>query len=367
MNESDNPLLTSYELGDVTLSNRVVMAPLTRSRAGDGNVPRELNTEYYRQRASAGLIISKGTQISQQGVGYPYTPGIHTEEQVEGWKMVTDAVHEEDGLIFAQLWHVGRVSHPIYHNGDKPVAPSAVKPEGEIFTAEGMKEFVTPRALKTEEIPPIIEDYRKAARNSIEAGFDGVEIHGANGYLIEQFLKNGTNHRDDQYGGSVENRARFALKTVAAVTDEIGEQKVGIRLSPSGTNQGITDTNPTETYTHLIEQLNEYDLAYVHLMEPMTDVSGRAHYLTDVAKYFRDIYDGTIITNVEYDRESGMKVIENGIADLVAYGRLFLANPDLPERFAANAELNEPNPKTFYGGGAEGYTDYPFMEEPVEA
>ncbi|HET6527388.1 MAG TPA: alkene reductase, partial [Balneolaceae bacterium] len=267
MVQSKNPLLTAYKLGDLELPNRMVMAPLTRSRAGEGNAPTDLNAEYYKQRASAGLIISEGTQISPQGVGYPATPGIYSEKQVEGWKKVTDAVHQAGGRIFAQLWHVGRVSHPMYHNGEKPVAPSAVKPEGEIFTAQGMKEFVTPRALETDEILSIVDDFRKAAANAMKAGFDGVEIHGANGYLIEQFIKDGTNLRDDKYGGSVENRARFALEVTKAVTDEIGSTKTGIRFSPSGINQGISDSNPKQSYGYLTKQLNAFDLAYIHLVE----------------------------------------------------------------------------------------------------
>lgn len=339
------------------------MAPMTRSRAGEGNVPTDLMAKYYKQRASAGLIITEGTQISQQGVGYPWTPGIHTKEQIEGWEKITKAVHEEGGHIFAQIWHVGSISHPIYHNGDKPVAPSAVKPEGETFTAKGMKEYVTPRALNTDEIPGIVEDYANAARNAVKAGFDGVEIHGANGYLIEQFIKDGTNKRDDQYGGNTENRSRFALEVVEAVTDAIGEEKTGIRFSPVGRSQGISDSNPKETYSYLLKQLNKYDLAFVHLMEPMEDVSNLPNYPKKVTEFFRPFYDGTLITNAGFDQESGNQTIENGTADLVAYGRLFLANPDLPERFAAHAELNEPNPDTFYGGDEKGYTDYPFMDE----
>ncbi|MGM0547580.1 MAG: alkene reductase, partial [Bacteroidota bacterium] len=270
---SKQPLLTKYNLSGMELANRMVMAPMTRSRAGEGNVPTDLMAKYYRQRSSAGLIISEGTQISQQGIGYPWTPGIHTVEQVEGWRKITKAVHEEDGKIFAQIWHVGRVSHPHYHDGEPPVAPSAVKPEGQIFTADGMKDFVTPRALETNEIPGIIEDYAQAARNAIKAGFDGVEIHGANGYLIDQFLKDGTNKRDDQYGGNLENRARFAIEVVEAVADAIGAEKTGIRFSPAGRNQGISDSNPKETFSYVLEKLNDFNLAFVHLMESMSDVS----------------------------------------------------------------------------------------------
>jgi N-ethylmaleimide reductase len=363
---SKQPLLTSYNLSGLELSNRMVMAPMTRSRAGVNNVPTELMAKYYRQRSSAGLIISEGTQISEQGIGYPWTPGIHTDEQVKGWKKVTNAVHEEGSKIFAQIWHVGRVSHPLYHDGEPPVAPSAVKPDGQIFTADGMKDFVTPRALDTEEIPDIIEDYAQSARNAIEADFDGVEIHGANGYLIDQFLKDGTNKRSDKYGGSLQNRSRFAVEVVEAVSDAIGSERTGIRLSPVGRNQGISDSNPKETFSYLLNQLNSFELAFVHLMEPMDDVSDLENYPTQVTKYFRKVYNGTIITNAGYDQKSGNKAIEEGVAELVAYGRLFLANPDLPARFEANAKLNDANKSTFYGGDEEGYTDYPFMSKSTE-
>jgi N-ethylmaleimide reductase len=367
MSEVSNPLLASYQLGDLALPNRIIMAPLTRSRAGRGNAPTDLNATYYQQRASAGLIISEGTQISKQGVGYPWTPGIYTPEQIKGWQKVTNAVHKAGGRIFAQLWHVGRVSLPRYHNQEKPVAPSAVKPEGKIFTEDGMKPFGKPRALKTEEIPDIVKDYQKAAKSAMDAGFDGVELHGANGYLIEQFIKNGSNRRTDSYGGGIEKRARFVLEVIEAVTNEIGSHKTGIRFSPCGTSQGICDSNPKRSYSYILEQFNGLNLAYVHLEEPSRDVSSLKNYPSEVAKYFRPVYDGTIITSVNYDRKSGIKAIEENKADLVAYGRLFLANPDLPERFAENASLNEPDRETFYGGGREGYIDYPFMDETCEA
>ncbi|MGK7368569.1 MAG: alkene reductase [Candidatus Halalkalibacterium sp. M3_1C_030] len=363
MDKTNNPLLKDYKLGDINLSNRVIMAPMTRSRAGKGNVPTELNATYYRQRASAGLIISEGTQISEQGVGYPWTPGIHSDEQVEGWKLVADAVHEEGGKIFAQIWHVGRISHPYFHDGELPVAPSAIKPEGQAFTPEGMKDFVEPRALETDEIDGIIEDYVQAAKNAREAGFDGVEIHGANGYLIDQFIQDGTNKRTDQYGGTKENRARFALEVTEAVAEAIGSGRTGIRLSPSGEFNDMQDSNSKETFTYLIEQLNQFDLAYLHLVEPLSDVSDKPNYADDVAVYYRNTYEGTLIICGGYDRESGIDVLENNNANLVAYAQLFLANPDLPERFAADEELNKPEPDTFYGGNEEGYTDYPFMDE----
>jgi N-ethylmaleimide reductase len=366
MTDSKNPLLTSYNLSGLKLPNRVIMAPMTRSRAGEGNVPTEMNAKYYKQRASAGLIISEATQISEQGVGYPWTPGIHSDEQLEGWKKVTDAVHEAGGRMFAQIWHVGRISHPYFHDGDLPVAPSAVKPEGQAFTPEGMKDFVEPRALETDEIPGIIEDYAQAARNAIKAGFDGVEIHGANGYLIDQFIQDSTNKRDDKYGGSVEDRARFALEVTEAVTDAIGSNKVGIRLSPSGEFNDMYDSNAKHTFTYVINQLNKFNLAYLHLVEPLTDVSDMPNYLENVTPYFRNVYEGTIITCGGYDRTSGNEAVKQNDTDLVAYAKLFLANPDLPERIAVDTPLNEPDSDTFYGGDEEGYTDYPFMEDEME-
>lgn len=363
MKELQNPLLEKYDLAGTQLENRIIMAPMTRNRAGEGNAPTELNAKYYKQRASAGLIISEGTQISEQGIGYPWTPGIHTKEQLKGWKKVTDAVHAEGGRIFAQIWHVGRISHPYFHDGALPVAPSAIRPEGQAFTPEGMKDFVEPRALETDEIKGIIEDYVQAAKNAITAGFDGVEIHGANGYLIDQFIQDGTNQRNDRYGGSVENRARFALEVTEAVANAIGSNRTGIRLSPSGEFNDMQDSNPKKTFTYLIKELNQFKLAYLHLVEPLSDVSNKPHYADNVAAFYRDAFDGTLIICGGYDRESGINVLEDDNADLVAYAQLFLANPDLPERFAGNAPLNEPNRDTFYGGGKEGYTDYPFMDD----
>ena len=356
-------LLTPFKLEPYELPNRVVLAPMTRSRAGEGHVPTEMNATYYAQRASAGLSITEATQVSQQGVGYPWTPGIHTDAQVEGWKRVTQVVHRKGGRIFLQLFHCGRISHPIYQRGGLPVAPSAVKPEGELFTHEGMKEFVTPRALETDEIPGVIEQFRLGAKNALAAGFDGVEIHSANGYLPEQFLCDGTNHRTDQYGGSVENRARFVLELTKAVCEVWESNKVGIRLSPSGLFNDMYNSEPVETFEFLIDKLNLFRLSYLHLIEPLIPVDDFPQYLQSVTPHFRKIYRGTIITNGDYDREKGNGAIENNEADLVSYGKLFLANPDLPERFAANAPLNDPDPDTFYGGGEQGYIDYPFMDK----
>jgi N-ethylmaleimide reductase len=366
MSNSTVNLLSPYKLGPYELPNRVVMAPLTRNRAGEGNVPHQLNVTYYVQRASAGLIISEATQVSPQGMGYPSTPGIHSPEQVEGWKLITKAVHEKGGRIFLQLWHVGRISHPsLQPGGALPVAPSASAPEGEALTYEGQKPFVTPRALETEEIPGIVEQYRQGAENALAAGFDGVEIHAANGYLLDQFLQDSTNKRTDEYGGAIENRARLILEVTEAVTNVWGSDRVGIRLSPSGTFNDMHDSNPGETFSYVVKALNRFNLAYLHLVEPRADDNFTPGESSNgfPSSFFRPIYNGTIISAGGYDREQGNEVLTAGEADLVAYGRLFIANPDLPQRFALNAELNKPDRSTFYGGDEKGYTDYPFLDQ----
>lgn len=356
-------LFSPIQLGRYTLPNRIVMAPLTRNRAGAGNVPHALNALYYAQRASAGLLISEATQVSAYGIGYPATPGIHTPEQIEGWKLVTDAVHEKGGRIFLQLWYTGRISHPsLLPNGELPVAPSAIAPEGTASTYEGDKPFVTPRALETEEIPGIVDLYRQGAANALTAGFDGVEVHNANGYLLDQFLRDGTNHRTDRYGGSIENRVRLPLEVLEAVIDVWGADRVGIRISPSSTFNSMTDSNPEAHFGYFVEQLNRYNLAYLHVLEPSE--SDLRHGGTAVpTSYFRPIYKGNLMVNWDYDFEKGNAAITSGSADLVSYGKLFIANPDLPERFRLNAPLNQPNPATFYGGSSEGYTDYPSLQE----
>ncbi len=368
MAETDLKLLEPFQIGSYTLKNRMVMSPLTRNRAGEGNVPREINAEYYQQRATAGLIISEATQVSLEGIGYPLTPGIHTPEQVEGWKKVTKAVHDKNGLIFLQLWHVGRISHPsLQPNGELPVAPSAIKPEGVAMTYEGEKPMVTPRALKTAEIPLIVEQYRQGAQNALEAGFDGVEIHGANGYLIDQFLHDGTNKRTDQYGGSLENRSRFLKEVTEAVVSVWGENRVGIRLSPDSVFNDMYDSDRKSLFSYVVKELNAFPLAYLHLVEPRTDGGETIKILSEGeslnAAYFRLLYRGVLVTAGGYNRESGEKVLRAGNADLVAYGRFFIANPDLPERFALNAPLNDYDRSSFYGGDEGGYTDYPFLEE----
>ncbi len=359
MNHDIN-LFSPYKLGNLELPNRMVMAPLTRNRAGEGNVPGTLNVTYYVQRASAGLIIAEATQVSPQGLGYPSTPGIHSPEQVAGWKLVTDAVHQHGGRIFLQLWHVGRISHPdLQPDGALPVAPSAIAPKGQAATYEGMKPFVTPRALETSEIPEIVEQYRQGAENALAAGFDGVEIHAANGYLLDQFLRDGTNERTDEYGGSLENRTRLLLEVTEAVTGVWGAERVGVRLSPSGTFNDMHDSDPLATFGYTTEALNRFGLAYLHIIE--VNEADLRHGGTEVpTRHLRDRFTGTLMVNGGYDRDRGNAVLANGEADLVSFGTLFLANPDLPQRFALNVPLNQPDIASFYGGSEKGYTDYPF-------
>ncbi|MGF1570692.1 MAG: alkene reductase [Nodosilinea sp.] len=360
---TEKNLFTPIQLGAYELPNRIVMAPLTRNRAGEGNVPQPLNVTYYRQRASAGLIITEATQVSPQGVGYPATPGIHSAAQVEGWKLVTEAVHAAGGRIFLQLWHVGRISHPsLQPNGELPMAPSAIAPQGEAMTYQGMQPFVTPRALELDEIPAIIEQYRQGAKNALVAGFDGVEVHGANGYLLDQFLRDGTNHRTDAYGGSVENRARLLLEVTQAVIEVWGSDRVGVRLSPSSTFNDMADSDPKATFGYAIQALNPLNLAYLHLLEPSE--ADLRHGGTPIpTQDFRPLYHGNLMVNWDYDRDAGNTAIATGNADLVSYGKLFISNPDLPQRFLKDVALNQPNPDTFYGGGAAGYTDYPTLAE----
>ena len=337
------------------------MAPMTRCRSVEDNVPNDMMARYYGQRASAGLIISEATQISTQGIGYPCTPGIHTPEQVQGWQKVTKAVHDKGGKIFLQLWHVGRISHSAYHNGDLPVAPSAIKPSGEVYTFEGMKAFETPRELIAEEIKEIVKQYATAASNAIEAGFDGVEIHSANGYLLDQFLRDGSNIREDEYGGDIENRSRFLFEVIKAVTAEIGADKTGLRLSPSGTFNDMTDSDPQTHFTYVCEKLNGFDLAYLHIVDALEGDIRHGANIVELS-ILRDAYKGVLITNGGYDKERGNTTIQKYQADAVAYGVLFLANPDLPERFKANRGVNDADPDTFYTQEEKGYTDYPVMK-----
>lgn len=358
----DTNLLSPVQLGRYQLPNRLVMAPLTRNRAGVGNTPQAIHVTYYTQRVSAGLIVTEATQVSPQGVGYPNTPGIHSAEQVEAWRQVTDAVHRQGGHIFLQLWHVGRISHPsLQPEGALPVAPSAIRPAGDAMTYTGMQPHVTPRALELDEIPGLIEQYRQGAKNALAAGFDGVEVHGANGYLLDQFLRDGANQRTDVYGGAIENRARLLLEVLEAVIEVWGCDRVGVRLSPSGSFNDMSDTNPQALFTYLADKLNALNLAYLHVIEPRTDGTPQDQGIG--ASFFRPLYSGTIISAGGYDQADGDRAIGDGTADLIAYGRLFIANPDLPKRFALNAPLNDYDRSTFYGGSEVGYIDYPFLEE----
>lgn len=352
-------ILSKYKLGDIELSNRLVMAPMTRCRAIEGNVPNPLAVIYYSQRSSAGLIITEGSQVGQYGVGYANTPGIYSHLQVAGWKKVTEAVHNAGGKIFLQLWHVGRVSHPDFLEGELPVAPSALTVEGEVHTPQGKKKFVIPRALELDEIPGIIEQFRKGSQNAKTAGFDGIEIHGANGYLLDQFLRDGSNHRADKYGGSLENRFRLPLEVTEAVAEVWGIDRVGYRISPHFSNYSMSDTNPRHTFSHFVKELNDIGIGYIHMIEPIGGRMGITKPAAKFANVIRDIFEGTLILNGGYDCRSANEAIERGDADLISFGVLFLANPDLPERFRKNAPLNQADVATFYTGEEKGYIDYP--------
>lgn len=354
-------LFESIRLGTLELPNRMVMAPLTRNRSA-GTVPGEMNATYYAQRASAGLIITEATQADASGQGYPETPGVHSEEQIAGWRQVTDAVHAAGGRIFVQLWHVGRISHSSFNDGALPVAPSAIRPAGQAFTYEGLKPFETPRALEIGEIREIVEQFRRAAENAKRAGFDGVEVHGANGYLLDQFLQSGTNQRTDRYGGSVENRARLLLEVTEAVVDVWGADRVGVRLSPGGTFNDMSDADPAETFSYAADALNRFGLGYLHVVETAQNAPPAGLGGTTPTKLVRSAFRGTLLSTGEYTRDTAEAALQEGRADLIGFGRLFLANPDLPTRFAEDAPLNEPDPATFYGGGAEGYIDYPTLK-----
>ncbi|CAN7664908.1 alkene reductase [Pararhizobium sp. LjRoot238] len=351
-------LFEPYALGPLTLSNRIVMAPLTRNRAGAGFVPGELTAEYYAQRASAGLIISEATQISQQGQGYQDTPGIYSQQQIDGWRKVTDAVHAKGGHIFLQLWHVGRVSHiDLQPDGKAPVAPSAIRAETKTFVNNGFVDVSEPRALELDEIPGIIEDFRRAAANAIDAGFDGVEVHGANGYLLDQFAKDGANTRTDPYGGSIENRARLMLEVTAAVVEEVGAERTGIRISPVSPANGVSSSDPQGQFDYIVKKLDEMGIAYLHVVEGATGGP------RDVAPFdfegLRRKFKNTYIANNGYDLDLAATRHEQGLADLFAFGKPFIANPDLIERLKTGAPLASFDPSTLFGGGAAGYTDYP--------
>lgn len=357
-------LFTPLDAGALRLRNRVVMAPLTRNRATpDGEVPGPLAPEYYGQRAGFGLIISEGTQISQQGQGYAWTPGMFSPAQIDGWRPVTDAVHAKGGTIVAQIWHVGRVSHTsLQPGGAAPIAPSPLRAETKTYDGTSFVATSAPRALALEEIPGILESYAQSARNAREAGFDGVEIHAANGYLVDQFMRPSANVRTDAYGGSVENRTRFLEEVVEAVAGAIGGDRVGVRLSPfSPANAVVVDETAQETFARGIERIAPYGLAYLHMVEGATGGSRELPAGASIDA-LRALFPGAYIANNGYDRETAIEAVESGRADAVAFGRLAIANPDLVERLRRNAPLNEPVRETFYGGGAEGYTDYPALE-----
>jgi len=355
-------LFRPVRLGRCQLANRIVMAPLTRSRSGSDGVPRSsLMATYYQQRASAGLIIAEGTNISPQGRGYAFTPGIYNQAQIDGWRPVTEAVHAKDGRIFVQLWHVGRISHPsLQPGGALPVAPSAIRPNVDAFTEQGFQPCVTPRPLETAEIPGVVEQYRHAARCALAAGFDGVEIHAANGYLIEQFLRDSTNQRTDLYGGTRENRVRLLLQVAEAVAKECGGDRVGVRLSPvTPANDIAPDSDPVAAYGHAVEQLNAFGLAYLHVIEGATQ--GPRDAVNFDFQVLRRAFKGLYVANNGYDLALALAARRANHADLIAFGRAFIANPDLVERLRLGAKLNTPDRKTFFGGGQEGYTDYPFL------
>lgn len=352
-------LFEPLTVGDWRLPNRVVLAPLTRTRASEGRVPNALMAEYYRQRASAGLMLSEATSVTPMGVGYPNTPGIWSREQVEGWKLVTRAVHEAGGTILLQLWHVGRVSDPSYLDGESPVAPSAITPAGHLHLLRPERPFATPRALERDEIPGILAAYRQGAENAERAGFDGVEIHGANGYLLDQFLQDSTNRRTDDYGGSLENRARLLLEVTDAATSVWGAGRVGVHLAPRGDLYSMGDSNPAATFGYVAEQLGRRDLAFIAARES----AGPNRLGPELKRKFGGIY----IANEGFTYETANEALAAGDADAVAFGQLFIANPDLPRRFALRAPLNKPEPSTFYGSGARGYTDYPALEESADS
>lgn len=363
-------LFQPIALGPYTLPHRVAMAPLTRSRAGQpGDIPTAMNAEYYRQRASAALIITEATQISRQGQGYAWTPGIYNDEQVQAWREVSSQVHEAGGLIFMQLWHVGRVSHPSFQPDNAlPVAPSALPVPGKTFIVDAdgsgvWDDVPVPRALQTSEIADIISDYRRAARNALNAGMDGVEIHAGNGYLLDQFINSNSNQREDAYGGSLENRARLLLEVVAAVVDEVGAEHVGVRLTPMGRFMGMGDETPQATFGHIVRSLNHWTLAYLHLVEPAVVGTVKDENFDprwdEIIGQLRAAWDGVLMIAGGYDPETAEQALIDGRADIIAFGRPFLANPDLPRRIRDGLSLNTPDPSTFFGGDQRGYVDYP--------
>lgn len=355
-------LLEPIKIGNQILKNSMAMAPMTRSRANQNGIISESTVLYYTQRVSAGLIISEAINISKQAIGSPLTPGIYNQEQIDAWKKVTAAVHQNGGVIFAQLWHTGRVGHSLVKNSEPPVAPSAIAiKEQQHFTMEGMKDYEVPTELSTEEVEEIVQDYKQAAINAIEAGFDGIELHAAFGYLPNQFLAESANQRIDKYGGNNENRNRFVVEIMQNIVSAIGDEKTSIRISPTSTYNNIIHNNPVEQFTLLINELNQFHLAYIHIMNVPFSAEKFPQYPISPLDTFGKISKNPVIANCGYSRETGESELEKGIAKLISYGTLFLANPDLPERFELNAELNQPDRATMYGGQDKGYIDYPFL------
>ena len=346
-------LLQPIRIGDLDLPNRIIMAPLTRLRGTPDHVPTPIMAEYYRQRASAGLIITEGTPVSPMGVGYHQVPGIWSEAQVEAWKPVTQAVHEAGGRIFCQIWHVGRISDPVFLNGQLPVAPSAIAPTGHVSLIRPLKNFVTPRELTLAEIKSTIEEFRRGAENAKAAGFDGVELHGANGYLLDQFLQDGSNQRTDEYGGTIEKRARFMLEAADAAISVWGSGRVGMHLAPRSDTHGISDSDRSTTFGYVARELGKRKIAFIVAREHLAGDS--------LGPQLRKDFSGAYIVNEQFSQQSAEAILEKGEADAVAFGKLFIANPDLPRRFAEGASLNTPVPETFYGHGPEGYVDYPSL------
>lgn len=346
-------LFDPIAIGELQLRNRIIMAPLTRCRAGEGRIPGALAREYYRQRASAGMIISEATSVTPMGVGYPDTPGIWSEDQVNGWREITDAVHAENGTILLQLWHVGRISDPVYLDGKLPVAPSAIRPKGNVSLIRQKREFVTPRPLAAEELPEIVDAFKRGAANAQKAGFDGVQIHGANGYLLDQFLQSSTNHRTDAYGGSIENRSRLMLEVTDAVLEVWPAGRVGMHLAPRGDSHDMGDESPADTFGYVAKELGRRKLAFLCAREYAAEDS--------LAPLLRENFGGAYIANEQFDQNLAELWLAEGRADAIAFGRLFIANPDLPARFAQGAPLNDARTEFFYTSGPEGYTDYPFL------
>ncbi|MCC2644279.1 MAG: alkene reductase [Burkholderiales bacterium] len=347
-------LFSSLKVGGLTLPNRIIMAPLTRCRSSDGRVPNAMMAEYYAQRSGAGLIISEATSVSPMGVGYPRTPGIWSDEQIDGWKLVTDAVHKADGKMFLQLWHVGRISDPFYLDGKLPIAPSAIASEGHVSLLRPVKQFVTPRSIELSEIPGIIEEFRIGALNAKKAGFDGVEIHGANGYLLDQFLQDISNKRTDEYGGVIENRARLMLEITDAVISVWSPGRVGMHLAPQCDSYSMGDSDPLATFSYVAKELGKRKIAFICAREKQDENS--------IGSKLKEAFGGVYIINQNLTQEDATRIIDSGNADAAAWGQLFIANPDLPERFRQKTELNKPDPQTFYAEGAHGYTDYKMMD-----